>query len=81
MGLNSRTKPLLRHLSNDGVEETPPSRGPLVTGAGESSQDDLFTDLDGANVGFQHWHPVAVTDKGNKLAGQSEMGGVWERTS
>jgi formylglycine-generating enzyme required for sulfatase activity len=32
-------------------------------------------------VGFKHWHPVAVTANGNKLAGLSEMGGVWEWTS
>jgi formylglycine-generating enzyme required for sulfatase activity len=46
----------------------------------EGSQE-LFADLTGANVGFKHWHPVAVTANGNKLAGQSEMGGVWEWTS
>ena len=43
--------------------------------------EDLFIDLDGANVGFQHWHPVAVTGQGNRLSGQAEMGGVWEWTS
>jgi formylglycine-generating enzyme required for sulfatase activity len=32
-------------------------------------------------VGFKHWHPVAVTANGDKLAGQGEMGGVWEWTS
>jgi formylglycine-generating enzyme required for sulfatase activity len=32
-------------------------------------------------VGFKHWHPVAVTADGDKLAGQGEMGGVWEWTS
>jgi L-histidine Nalpha-methyltransferase / hercynylcysteine S-oxide synthase len=42
---------------------------------------DLFVDLDGANVGFHHWHPVPVTANGNRLAGQAEMGGVWEWTS
>lgn len=42
---------------------------------------DLFIDLSDANVGFQHWHPVPVTGRGNTLAGQSEMGGVWEWTS
>lgn len=67
------------HLSNNGVEETPPSRG---TGepVGEE-QGDLFIDLDGTNVGFQHWHPVPVTANGNRLCGQGEMGGVWEWTS
>ncbi|KAG9245205.1 C-type lectin protein [Calycina marina] len=65
------------HLINEGVEETPPSRGSFT---GESSQE-LFTDLAGANVGFKHWNPVAVTGNGNRLAGQSDMGGVWEWTS
>lgn len=65
------------HLVNDGVEESPPSRAPCN---GESSQE-LFANLEGANVGFKHWHPVAVTANGNKLAGQAEMGGVWEWTS
>jgi formylglycine-generating enzyme required for sulfatase activity len=62
---------------NNGVEETPPSRDATN---GESSCE-LFTDLEGANVGFKHWHPVAVTANGSKLAGQGEMGGVWEWTS
>jgi len=65
------------HLLNDGVEETPPSR-PSVNG--ESSRE-LFANLESSNVGFTHWHPVAVTANGNKLAGQGEMGGVWEWTS
>jgi L-histidine Nalpha-methyltransferase / hercynylcysteine S-oxide synthase len=41
---------------------------------------ELFIDLDGANVGFQHWHPMPVTGT-DRLAGQSELGGVWEWTS
>ena len=32
-------------------------------------------------MGFQHWHPVAVTGRGGTLAGQSGLGGVWEWTS
>ncbi|KAF7564098.1 hypothetical protein G7046_g34 [Stylonectria norvegica] len=66
------------HLVNDGVEETPPSRPP-VPSEGSSSQ--LFLDLAGANVGFKHWHPMPVTSRGGVLAGQAEMGGVWEWTS
>ncbi|RFU28267.1 hypothetical protein B7463_g8076, partial [Scytalidium lignicola] len=65
------------HLSNDGVEETPPSRA-IVNG--ESSQE-LFANLEDVNIGFKNWHPVAVTANGNKLAGQAGMGGVWEWTS
>jgi len=65
------------HLINNGVQETPPSP-PLSQKRGSQ---ELFTNLAGANVGFKHWHPVSVTANGNKLAGQSEMGGVWEWTS
>ena len=38
-------------------------------------------DLSNANVGFKDWHPVPVTPNGDRLAGQGEMGGVWEWTS
>jgi formylglycine-generating enzyme required for sulfatase activity len=41
----------------------------------------LFTNLENANVGFKNWHPISVAANGNKLAGQAEMGGVWEWTS
>ncbi|RYO93462.1 hypothetical protein DL766_004779 [Monosporascus sp. MC13-8B] len=72
------------HLVNDGVEETPPQ-----TPVEEEEEDDgargstsrLFVDLAGANVGLRRWHPVAVTGYGDRLAGQAEMGGVWEWTS
>ncbi|EDN92656.1 hypothetical protein SS1G_08519 [Sclerotinia sclerotiorum 1980 UF-70] len=65
------------HLINEGVEETPPSQSSQVGG----SSQELFTDLEGANVGFKNWHPISVTAGGNKLAGRAEMGGVWEWTS
>ncbi|OTB00076.1 hypothetical protein M426DRAFT_244532 [Hypoxylon sp. CI-4A] len=68
------------HLVNDGVQETPPSDISQVEGE-PSKNDGLFLDLNHANVGFRHWHPVAVTSHGNRLAGQAEMGGVWEWTS
>lgn len=32
-------------------------------------------------MGFKDWHPIPVTPNGDKLAGQGEMGGVWEWTS
>ncbi|TDZ58608.1 Ergothioneine biosynthesis protein 1 [Colletotrichum trifolii] len=74
-----RTVPAVNgHLSNDGVEETPPRHLPLEAA---KTRKDLFADLDGANVGFQHWHPVPVTADGGRLAGQGELGGVWEWTS
>lgn len=65
------------HLSNDGVEETPPRKRAPPSQAG----DGLFTDLQGANVGFQQWHPTPVLTEGARLAGQAELGGVWEWTS
>ncbi|KAF9253346.1 hypothetical protein DTO013E5_266 [Penicillium roqueforti] len=46
-----------------------------------STDQTIFRDLTGCNVGFQNWHPVPVTPNGDRLAGQSEMGGVWEWTS
>lgn len=70
-----------RHLSNNGVQETPPSSTtPREEVDGTSSS--LYANLKGANVGFQQWHPVAVTGQGNdRPAGRCEMGGVWEWTS
>lgn len=41
----------------------------------------VFRDLEGSNIGFKHWHPVPVTADGDRLAGQGNMGGVWEWTS
>ncbi|PLB51077.1 hypothetical protein P170DRAFT_354337 [Aspergillus steynii IBT 23096] len=46
----------------------PPSPGALP----------VFVDLDGCNVGFKHWHPTPVIQDGNRLAGQGQLGGVWE---
>ncbi|GAB1318688.1 Ergothioneine biosynthesis protein 1 [Madurella fahalii] len=78
------------HLCNNGVEISPPATPPPMGSSSASdvgnedegeTKPDIFIDLDGANVGFQHWHPMPVTGKGNSLAGQSEMGGVWEWTS
>ncbi|KAI5926159.1 C-type lectin protein [Camillea tinctor] len=77
-----RTVPAVNaHLVNNGVEETPPSVPSGSVDGGYSSKDELFIDLTDANVGFRHWHPTAVTANGNRLAGQAEMGGVWEWTS
>lgn len=64
------------HLVNDGVEETPPPED-----SSSAVENGLFIDLAGLNVGFKHWHPEPVTSRGNTLAGQSSMGGVWEWTS
>ncbi|CAL5873377.1 uncharacterized protein PFLUO_LOCUS7651 [Penicillium psychrofluorescens] len=56
-------------LSTNGHK--PPSRSGLP----------VFLNLDGCNVGFRHWHPTPVTAQGDRLAGQGELGGVWEWTS
>jgi L-histidine Nalpha-methyltransferase / hercynylcysteine S-oxide synthase len=70
------------HLVNDGVEESPPlSSSSSTVVVDDGSSDEPFIDLDGANVGLQHWHPMPVTAHGGRLAGQSQMGGVWEWTS
>ncbi|KAF2467704.1 uncharacterized protein BDR25DRAFT_305450 [Lindgomyces ingoldianus] len=72
------------HLVNDGVEESPPSccsSNGISSTASSPHPHDLFIDLEGINVGFQHWHPVSVAEKGNKLCGQADLGGVWEWTS
>ncbi|KAI8942342.1 hypothetical protein NX059_000420 [Plenodomus lindquistii] len=72
------------HLINDGVDETPPpkpvSNSLSSTSAGPNPHD-LFVDLEEANVAFKHWHPVSVVERGGKLCGQSDLGGVWEWTS
>lgn len=72
------------HLSNDGVEESPPSHRLHTNGSsGEHSLDSrkLFANLEGCNVGFKHFHPMPITQYGNKLCGQGQMGGAWEWTS
>ncbi|PVH94617.1 hypothetical protein DM02DRAFT_692683 [Periconia macrospinosa] len=72
------------HLINNGVSETPPSAS-FVNGNSSTNSSptpaDLFIDLTGTNTAFEHWHPVSVAEKGNKLCGQSDLGGAWEWTS
>ncbi|KAK4140359.1 C-type lectin protein [Dichotomopilus funicola] len=92
----SQTVPAVNgHLCNNGVEISPPatptdrasSDGEAdVEAAAKSTEkrrprQSLFTNLDGNNSGFRHWHPVPVTSRGESLAGQADMGGVWEWTS
>ncbi|KAL8944346.1 MAG: hypothetical protein Q9216_000531 [Gyalolechia sp. 2 TL-2023] len=72
------------HLSNDGVEETPPPRSALHVSSGVESDPDpmeLFANLEGCNVGFRAFHPTSVAQFGNKLCGRGETGGAWEWTS
>ncbi|QIW99332.1 hypothetical protein AMS68_004850 [Peltaster fructicola] len=70
------------HLVNEGVEESPPSKSLSKASNGDIVPDSskTFVDLSDANVGFKHWHPMPVTGS-SSLAGQAEMGGVWEWTS
>jgi formylglycine-generating enzyme required for sulfatase activity len=67
------------------VEESPPSKpslnGSFGAAAAGPDPSELFVNLSGANVGFKHWHPMPVTQNGGKLAGQGDMGGLWEWTS
>ena len=72
-----------RHLSNEGVEETPPSNGLSSKDANGILLDPrgLFVDLDNCNIGFKNWHPVAVTGNSDRLCGQGDIGGLWEWTS
>ncbi|KAL6813032.1 C-type lectin protein [Trichoderma sp. SZMC 28013] len=70
--LSNKVPAVNGHLVNDGVQETPPSA---------TSPSSLFADLSNSNTGFLHWHPVPVTPHGGSLAGQGELGGVWEWTS
>ncbi|KAF1944312.1 hypothetical protein EJ02DRAFT_420396 [Clathrospora elynae] len=72
------------HLINNGVSETPPSHSLSNGGSGAVTglnPRHTFIDLEGTNVGFKHWHPVSVVEKGDKLCGQADLGGVWEWTS
>jgi len=73
-----------RHLSNDGVEISPPSHPSHESASGAKQSlrpHQLFADLEGCNVGFKHFHPTPVTQNGDRLSGQGGMGGVWEWTS
>ncbi|EXJ84167.1 hypothetical protein A1O3_04834 [Capronia epimyces CBS 606.96] len=74
------------HLSNEGVEETPPSnpsssKSTVADRDSTTDPDDLFIDLSNRNVAFRHWHPTPVTGDGERLCGQSDVGGLWEWTS
>ncbi|KAI9757176.1 MAG: hypothetical protein M4579_003566 [Chaenotheca gracillima] len=72
------------HLSNEGVEESPPSRGVIKKATGSAASPashDIFANLEGCNVGFKNWHPVPVVANGDKLSGHGDFGGVWEWTS
>jgi formylglycine-generating enzyme required for sulfatase activity len=69
---------------NNGVQESPPSASLSNGNSSAKSGPDprsLFINLRGANVSYHHWHPVSVSNKGDQLCGQSDMGGVWEWTS
>ncbi|KAL3460853.1 hypothetical protein BJX64DRAFT_289981 [Aspergillus heterothallicus] len=63
------------HLKNGHVKSAQPVQPPA------ESSSPVFIDLDDCNVGFKHWHPTPIVQNGDKLAGHSELGGVWEWTS
>ncbi|PNS18429.1 Ergothioneine biosynthesis protein 1 [Sphaceloma murrayae] len=72
------------HLINNGVQESPPDGPNAPNSARESpalNPRSLFIDLTHTNTSFKHWHPMPVSHLGNRLAGQSDMGGLWEWTS
>lgn len=59
-------------------------QGSRLSGASTSystNPKSLFANLQGCNVGFQHFHPMPIIQNGNKLSGRAQMGGVWEWTS
>lgn len=65
------------------MQESPPPQ-PYLEDASSTVHLDphtLFTNLQGCNVGFKHYHPTPVTQNGRKLSGQADFGGVWEWTS
>ena len=43
--------------------------------------DENFVNLTDCNIGLQHFHPMPVTQNGNRLSGLGDMGGAWEWTS
>lgn len=49
--------------------------------SGGPDPEHLFVDLAGCNVGLQHFHPMPITQNGNRLSGLGDMGGAWEWTS
>lgn len=66
------------------VNGTPNGVTHMTNGTAKNSstaETPVFRALDGCNVGFQNWHPVPITPNGDKLAGQGDLGGVWEWTS
>ncbi|RVX75054.1 hypothetical protein B0A52_01331 [Exophiala mesophila] len=71
------------HLSNEGVEETPPSKqssGEAANGSLPPNPNELFVDLNNCPVGFKAWTPQPITHS-SSLRGQADVGGLWEWTS
>ncbi|KAL9104046.1 MAG: hypothetical protein Q9163_000943 [Psora crenata] len=73
-----------KHLSNEGVEISPPSHL-LQNGASGAEKTtepyQLFADLEGCNIGLKTFHPIPISHKGRELCGRGGLGGVWEWTS
>jgi L-histidine Nalpha-methyltransferase / hercynylcysteine S-oxide synthase len=78
----SQYSDLDRHLSHNGVHQTPPQDASLKAAGGSApNPNDIFLDLAGCNVGLQQWTPSPVTGEGSRLRGQGDLGGLWEWTS
>ncbi|OGM51004.1 hypothetical protein ABOM_000276 [Aspergillus bombycis] len=66
------------------AEKQKAKRNPPCNNCSPRSQPDpeeIFVDLTGCNAGLQHFHPIAVTQNGNRISGLGDMGGAWEWTS
>ena len=55
--------------------------GRASTTASTPNPEEIFVDLSECNVGLQHFHPMPITQNGNRLSGLGDMGGAWEWTS
>lgn len=64
-------------------EQTHTRKGVIKANQVSASPDpeDIFVDLTGCNVGLQNFHPMPVTQNGNRLSGLGDVGSAWEWTS
>ncbi|KAE8319987.1 C-type lectin protein [Aspergillus transmontanensis] len=68
-----------RQVEEENAEKTQESQNREP--ASKSIRDDIYTDLTGCNVGLQNFHPTPITQNGNRLSGQGDLGGAYEWTS
>ncbi|TLD07946.1 hypothetical protein PspLS_12171 [Pyricularia sp. CBS 133598] len=69
--------------NRQGRETATTTRGPANVKNKQMHTDPeaIFTDLTGANVGLQNFHPLPITHRGGELCGLGDLGGAWEWTS